>query len=333
MIDLTKNDTMAPLVTMTIADGVVDGKVTDLPAVADERSNLAIIYMNSKESFNCELTHKKLIPGYTRQLDWDLNVIDKDENARAVISFIDRCGNDTTIVYDYNPIKLEITPKEYDFGHVRVKEGKFWVAYFMVHNVAELGAFMLDSLSFQNSHPYLTLYTENIPVELQPGDSVRFNVFFSPNESCSFVDSVGAGSENKHWFKASVKGSAGSPLIKVADIEFPDSLLIGKSAYNTGEVTNIGDYDLEVYSWSMTESAGFSAEFPEMSPAHPIVIKPEESFVYEVTFSPTAEGDHSGQIAFSSSTSESAVIQPDSLAILFGIGKKKPISVDEFTGS
>ena len=70
-----------------------------------------------------------------------------------------------------------------------------------------------------------------------------------------------------------------------------------------------------------------------MSSDQPIVVKPGGSFVYEVTFSPTAEGDHSGQIIFNSNTGESAMIEPDSLAILFGIGKKEPISVDEFTNN
>ncbi|MCK5743062.1 MAG: IgGFc-binding protein, partial [Chlorobi bacterium] len=257
MIDLTKNDTLAPRVTMTVGDGTVDGKVTDMPAVADERSNLAIIYMNSKESYNCELTHKKLIPGYTRQLDWDLNVIDINENARAVISFIDRCGNDTTIVYNYNPIKLAITPEVHDFGHLRI--GVLDTAVFWVHNVAEEGVFMLDTIGFQNEDSKFAVKNIDLPLELQPGDSVEFSVHFISDVSSVFKDSLGAGADGKYWFKACVKGSAGVPVIKTPDIEFPDSLLVGKSAYKTGEVTNIGDYDLEVYSWSMTESAGFSA--------------------------------------------------------------------------
>ncbi len=57
-----------------------------------------------------------LFPGQSISTAWRLNVVDNTKYAKAVITFIDRESNDTTITFEYIPILAEANPTSIDFG-------------------------------------------------------------------------------------------------------------------------------------------------------------------------------------------------------------------------
>ena len=111
--DLAIPDSTVPVITVVPIPAPLDakaigihGKVTDMPADPNTRSNLALIYLDKKTSKNCKLTYgsnSKFIAGTSSETDWKLTVIDSTLPAKGIVHFGDRNGNDTSIVYVYQP--------------------------------------------------------------------------------------------------------------------------------------------------------------------------------------------------------------------------------------
>jgi len=105
-IDNTVKDTETPLLSVApkSADGEVTGTVTDYPQDPKLRSNLGLISMGIDANYNYQFSYGKsiaYIAGQSQTTDWSLKVIDKSKDARAVLHFADRSGNDTTILVEY----------------------------------------------------------------------------------------------------------------------------------------------------------------------------------------------------------------------------------------
>jgi hypothetical protein len=81
---------------------VTSGIANDMPDDSAKRSNLSMYLYHGSNSFNYEFKADEIIPGMTRQINWELNVVDKSKNALAFVTFADRSGNDTTIYVWYN---------------------------------------------------------------------------------------------------------------------------------------------------------------------------------------------------------------------------------------
>ncbi len=129
--DLTKPDSVCPNPTWTInCTGIInDGLVTDLPNDYKVRSNLSVIYFNKEQSYNFNFSYDKFFPGEDFKTKWKANVKDPSKDARAVITFSDRCGNDTTIVIEFFAPKFTIRPDFADYGLLEfgdVVDKTFW---------------------------------------------------------------------------------------------------------------------------------------------------------------------------------------------------------------
>lgn len=71
-------------------------------------SKLASVTFMTAKSFNYTVSHVTFIPGESSITTWNANVIDEQKPARAVITFIDRAGNDTTITLEYSGIETSV---------------------------------------------------------------------------------------------------------------------------------------------------------------------------------------------------------------------------------
>ncbi len=102
--DMTKPDTEKPKLDFIdmIKYGYAKGSATDMPDDPKIRSNLGLIVFHKDLSSNCKFTHDTFIPGNTRTVTWRVDVLDLSLPTLAVISFYDRCGNDTTVVLKYD---------------------------------------------------------------------------------------------------------------------------------------------------------------------------------------------------------------------------------------
>ncbi len=108
--DLEHNDKEAPNVTFTMDSlgNVNDGYTIDMPDDPVNRSNLRSATMYNAVSYNYILTCDEIIPGTTKDVNWKLKVCDTDQSSLAIITFIDRGGNDTTIVVRYDPGNVSV---------------------------------------------------------------------------------------------------------------------------------------------------------------------------------------------------------------------------------
>lgn len=71
-------------------------------------SKLASVRLLTSMSFNYTLSTEEFIPGEAESTSWLATVVDKKQPAKAVITFIDRAGNDTTITLEYNGIETSV---------------------------------------------------------------------------------------------------------------------------------------------------------------------------------------------------------------------------------
>ena len=85
--------------------------VTDMPMNEENRSNIADAYMMAGENyeFKWETESGEFIPGRNQTIRWSLEKINKNQPASALLYFVDKSGNDTTIFIESDPkAELEI---------------------------------------------------------------------------------------------------------------------------------------------------------------------------------------------------------------------------------
>ncbi|MDA3843113.1 MAG: choice-of-anchor D domain-containing protein, partial [Candidatus Kapabacteria bacterium] len=325
--DLSIPDTVAPDPEWEIdCFGNVDGKVTDMPDEAEYRSNLSLIYMASQLSYNYIFEYGRIIAGETRKTDWSLEVIDKQQEARAVLVFSDRRGNDTTIVIDFYPTLISIHEDEYNFGRLAVGESAehtFWVI-----NDSKVGDLNLTQLKLLFGTQGFEITENPIVTIVPPLDSVSFKVKFTATEEGMYEDSIGVGDPCFFWYKAYVQANVGAPRIVVGRYDF-GSVNVDDSKYGIVTVQNIGSSALEIYSYTGPELKpvyevldwmAFEEYGEDPTDEKPWIIKPGVEQIFEVKFTPDAEGIFLDSVVFTSNTDRPTDTYIDSVGELTGTG-------------
>ncbi len=111
--DRTLGDSLPPVVYYEQdCDGNINlntATVTDMPMNEENRSNIADAYMMAGENyeFKWETESGEFIPGRNQTIRWSLEKINKNQPASALLYFVDKAGNDTTIFIESEP-KAEI---------------------------------------------------------------------------------------------------------------------------------------------------------------------------------------------------------------------------------
>ncbi|MGB9772325.1 MAG: choice-of-anchor D domain-containing protein, partial [Candidatus Kapaibacteriota bacterium] len=333
LADLEKPDTLPPVPKWRDSCGVISfATVTDMPDDPTIRSNMAMIVLHPyPESFNVDFKYTDFIPGETRTVPWRLEVVDKTQDARAVITFSDRRGNDTTIVIEYKAVKLTIRPNFTDWGLLKQNSGQvskeFWVI-----NENEQSAALVTSLVLKsgNQHFTIDMLGRSLPFWLAPKDSVKILVWFDPVENGTFADSIGVGDTCVFAYKTRVQASVGQPMIEVSDINF-GSVTVGNTVAREFAIRNPGTTDLHIWGYTGPTN-GIVYKATTLPPvdinnrlAEEIVVKPGQEIRYTVEFTPDAERDYPDKIIFFSDASER-----DSICDLYGIGIKPGLESNSY---
>ncbi|OGU41758.1 MAG: hypothetical protein A2X61_00435 [Ignavibacteria bacterium GWB2_35_12] len=174
-LDIEKNDTLPPEPQFDIdCDGsVYQAYIEDMPRT--NPSKLLEIEIDTLQSYNYNFTYNNFVPGEDYRTRWDATVIDKSNDAEAVITFRDRSGNDTTLTLSYKPGKLTFSPT-LDFGEVPV--GKTVNKDFRIVNNSDKNSFTITKYKLRNNNQGYELLTTNLPITLAPLDSVKFTLRF-----------------------------------------------------------------------------------------------------------------------------------------------------------
>ncbi len=319
LADLSKPDTVAPDPLWEEAcDGTVKGAVvTDRPNDAEIRSNLADIFYQSALSFNYNFEYEDIIAGETISTTWKLNVKDKTNDARAVISFMDRAGNDSTIVINYYATKVTVY-EDWDYGNLEL--GKIYTHTFTIENLSEKSSVTIPDpidnfLKLKKGNQGFTIKHDfPSPLTLKPLEKRTFTIEFTSDSSGSYLDSVGIGDDCVFAYRFEIKANVGMPLIEVSDFSFGKIKVGTTSAPTEITIRNPGSSDLIItkYSTPLPVYAHTIRDLPL-----PITIKAGDSkqIQFQVTFTPDEAIKYPSAIYFTSNATGT-----DSVCVLNGEG-------------
>ncbi len=308
--------------------------VEDMPKELGFRANLALIKLHSDSSFNYELSYDDFHPGVDPKTKWQMEIIDPAKDARALISFVDRHGNDTTINIVYHGIKLKMEPDNHNFGIV--KKGDTVTKEFMIINESEHSIAHIEPSGVKNvpySHDGVQLKRKGqnfsvefedpyqLPYQLMPLDTFKFDVKFKAVESGEFYDSVGVGDTCLFWYKAQVETRVGMPVIKASDYDF-GILYISQDTTHEFTISNVGDAPLTITGYDDSNvDPVYTHTLEQINfPKELGTGEDDSSFTYEITFEPSEQKEYNSQIYIISDTDKEDP-RTDSVVMVNGKGQ------------
>ncbi len=334
LADLEKPDTNAPVpVYVQKCNGDIDAAtVTDMPNDAKIRSNMAMINMDPVDSYNYEFSYDEFIPGDARTVSWRLKVYDPTKDAKAVLSFTDRRGNDTTIIILYTSVKLSIQPSKHDFGLMQQDpspSAKVSYAFDVLNESTNRVLITEIKLQMKNQHFTIDSMGVTLPHWLDPQGKIPFWVSFAPTEKGKFIDSIGVGDTCVFAYRAEVKAQVKEPMIDVSDINFGTVSLKDPAKSLDFQVRNPGGTPLTITAFTGPSRPEYTVNLPahdvnnKFTPA--LVIQPGAQLNYTVTFKPTTIGEFPDQIVFSNNANKI-----DSICDIMGKSKRPSLSTNSY---
>jgi len=344
--NLEQKDSIAPKPTFTVnCDGSVkDGLVKDYPDENDVRVNFGLIYMDLEpdSSYNYDFLYDKnhtLVAGETRETDWTLTVIDPSKKARAVLWFVDRNGNDTSIVFEYNPSTISLSPDDYlDFGLLKPNQTITKTITLTNESPNEV---KITQFKLKSGNQGFTMENVTLPFTMKSGDKRTITFTFTKPDDGVYLDQIGIGDECQFVYRTELKAEVASPIIEVDDYNYGTRAKNSRTPWNQLLVKNTGRVDLELYGDDHTTALAATPEFQAISWNHtyPYTLKPGQNLQLQVDYAPTVVGPSSAKITFSSdakikdsiSVIQAKAVEPGLIATGYD-WKKKRIAKD-YTGS
>jgi len=314
--DLEKPDTLPPNPTWEMeCDGTIQGAIVEDMPQNNDRSNLSMVLFDAEASFNFKFSYEDFIPGEDAFTHWEAYVFDKTKDARAVITFIDRRGNDTTIVIDYFAVKLTVRPS-LDFGLLAIGETKQMDVWLV--NESKQSDALATKLQLKGISQGFQINGLTLPVLVPKNDSIKFQVQFTATQNGEFKDSIGVGDTCVFAYKSQVKAAVGSAKIDVTYYDFGD-VPINTTANGSIEIRNLGTINLVITGYTGPRQP--SIFFPDLiiDQNNPLTLTPGQVFSYEVIFLPLDTIVYTDSMFFISNTEKDNV---DSIGDLRGRGIK-----------
>jgi len=343
--DLTKPDTNAPVPTYIQecnGDVLKDmGNVTDMPNDESVRSNMADLYMVKELSenylFDWRSKSGEFIPGQIRTLSWWLTVIDKKKYAKATLYFVDRAGNDTTIVIEYFPPEYEVTG-DLHYGTL-AETGPPVILQDTIRNLSTTSPLYITRVELQNNNQGFSIDSYEPagwtpPMAIAAGEEVIVNIEFDPVAALAggkrpiYKDSLGVGYGDENFeecgfeYETLQDAFLGAPVIVVGDWDFGSlNIATAGTVSKVIQIKNEGDNPLNITGISSDLTVpefthDFKTKFPSVSISSPLTIDPGKTETFTAYFTPLAEATYSDQIVFQSDAKEDR----DNVCELLGVG-------------
>lgn len=295
--------------------GNVNGSVVDKPDDPNLRSNLSLIFFFEDESFNYIFESEQFTPEISPQAKWRLRIIDPVKEARAVIRFTDDAGNDTLLIIDYHPPKIEVKPNKISFG--LVTQGENIQKNITITNLSKSNV-TLNSIKFKNEKSRFIIINNPINTTLTPQQQISITIQFTALKEGYYQDTLVISNECIELSSAIFDANVGSPEILVSDINFGE-YTINKTVIDSAYISNVGNSRLIITDYIGPNRPEFKVIFPNnitISKSNPLILEPgSKPFKFFVEFTPTSEADFYDNIIFSSNARKS-----DSIAFLNGRG-------------
>ncbi len=319
LMDIERPDTACPIPDFHInCDGSVkDGTVKDMPDDGEIRTNLAMIVYDSELSYNYEFRYDDFIPGSDRSTSWTLSVRDPSEDAKAVITFSDRRGNDTTIIIEYTAMKVTIEPDILDWG--LLKTGEKAELPFTVRNSSDKPVIIMRLELKTGSTANFSLIGVTLPFTIEGNSTREFKAAFTAAKEGDYSDSLGIGDTCVFTYRVPLYGKAGNPVIYTGSLDF-GKVTVGETFPKEFSIENRGTTDLKITAYSGPDDDKTYIPDPtlhsDISAADPLVVVPKgKSVNYTIKFRPQQIGTFTDRIVFSSNANTI-----DSILEITGIG-------------
>lgn len=266
--------------------GEVKGaNVTDLPADAANRSNLARIFLIPEHSFNYSLKVGKFIPGQSRDATWALAPIDASKPAKAVVAFIDRAGNDTTVTVEFQGVQTaSVEVASYSFGEVTVgteKAGAVRITSTGGKNVVVTAVELSNQEVFTAEIPIL-------PLTISPSASQDIFVRFQPHATGSVSQDIIFRMDNLPALAAKVTGTGLKPDVTLTALDF-SKIEVNTSKNLVMTLRNNGNQDIQITSLRQPTQSVFSIL---NAPVVPFVLPANDMLELTVAFQPADTGSY-----------------------------------------
>ncbi|MFA6571010.1 MAG: T9SS type A sorting domain-containing protein [Bacteroidota bacterium] len=214
-------DTLPPDPQWSVScDGSVRGKngeaeatVEDMPR-NDTRSNMASIYFDSGLSYNYRFTYKSFIPGEDSIITWRAWVNDIKKDAKIVLTFTDRAGNDTTITIEYFARNFDIKP-DIDFG--QIENGDSVTKEIWIYNRSTSSSFSISGFIFKYKSANFQILDLTLPFIIQKEDSIKCRIQFKATTFGDMIDSIGVLDSCDVTYNAELKAKVIENVIGVDD--------------------------------------------------------------------------------------------------------------------
>ena len=293
-------------------NGTVEGIVEDLPRTY-ERSNLDSVILEP-ETYNFNFYYDEFVPGKDFNLKWFAKTIDNREDAFIKIRFKDVAGNDTTIEFFHYAKKISVRPN-LDFGIINIGESKEMECWIKCESTV---TDTLSRLRLKYDNQGFEILGINLPIVIRTGDSIKFNVRFNATKDGIFKDSIGLEAFFYDEFLASIRAEAGSTRIVVSNSDFGDVPLL-QTKHSISKIENFGTLPHTIIGFKGPNYPNnFIPDLPDINKINPLVIEPNESYSFYVSFWPTEEVSYKDSIVFINESG--AVNSSDCVAELSGRG-------------
>lgn len=307
--DLRIKDTVAPDVTLKQnCDGTADGVVNDMPDEEAARANLAFIWLDpdTTETYNYELFVPTTFETGNRSTTFQLRVIDKTKDARAVLISTDRSGNFRRDTVYYTSLNVAIQPNPLSFGNL-ILGGKS-TKTLTITNKNSRPVILREVRLKSGANNFVITKNLSLPATLGAAgsgtESATIDVEFTANRSGSFSDSVGVADDCGLRYIALVTGSSATPIIQVTDIDYGKQL-VGTLTRRQFEIRNIStDGGMLTVTGGTVLSAYPGVTPPIFTSEHgnltfPLNLNAGQIITVSATFQPNAVGPFQDQIVFS----------------------------------
>ena len=308
--------------------GTGPATVTDMPDDATIRSNLAFVWRDDVNSFNYDFEYVDFVPGEDRTTTWTAYVPDKSKDGRLVLNFVDRRGNDTTIQIIYTAEGTALSPNLLDYGFLKSGDNKTMTFYIVNTST---GPKTVNRVEMKTGGQGFTFVNLQLPVTIPANDSVAVDVIFNATVDGQFKDSVGFDICNEMVYFTELRAGVGNPQILAGitpnlpcDAQF-NQVTVNEPSTRNVRVSNPGNYPLTITGASAPTLAEFTTNLGVGALSYPIVINPQQSIQFEVTFTPTSTIAYTDSIVF-----QSDATTPDPIATLCGEGIQASLTITGF---
>lgn len=262
------------------------------------------VTFRESESYNYDFWMTEDFLSGDKHVEFTLTIKDLKEPAKAVVTFMTRSGKGIEKTYEYEPEDIEADPTFVDFGQMEVDEEK--CMDFTLTNPADATVpTTVKSVRLKNGRTEFTLVSDDLPVTLNPGESVTIEVCAIPvvDDPQPVRDSVIVELSCYELTPVGLEFTTGSPEIWIADAKW-GPVPVGQERSKKVKIVSQGTATAELY--SIDWPAQDHVQFPRVENLDfPLILEPGEEHEFTVFYIPDeADVIHKTRANFEANTDE-----------------------------